>query len=199
MSRSQRSSKLMNSSGARMSSSGGRMNRFPVRTRCREPSFGSAGPHKHVSPCCPGRPAVAWRAGDTRLHWFPVGSLHRCRCLRLAVAVLWRCFQAGYRKVGAAARPDFITDARKPAAPRAAEPPYRSGDRGEDGTSATGTSSSDPTGRCRADRRRRPVSRVGAVAPVDGARSCNRGARDRAAQDQPGTNGPRQCGARRAA
>src|SRR5260370_21590574 len=94
--------------------------------------------------------------------------------------------------------PEASTDARKPGASRAAEPTYRSVGRGEDGTSATGTSGSDRTGGCRDDCRR-PVSRVGAAAPVDGARSFSCGATDRAAQDQPGTNGPRQCRVRRAA
>jgi hypothetical protein len=108
----------------------------------------------------------------------PVGSVHRCRCHRLAV-VLRRCGQRDYREVGAAARCDFIAAARKPGATRAAEPTYRSGGRGEDSTSTTSTSGSDRTGRRRADRRR-PVARVDAVAPVDGARSRNPGARNRA-------------------
>jgi len=94
-----------------------------------------------------------------------------CRCHRLAV-VLRRC--GHYREVGAAARCDFIAAARKPG------------------------SGSDRTGRRCADRRR-PVARVDAVAPVDGARSRNPGARNRAAQGRPGTNGPRQCERRRAA
>ena len=41
--------------------------------------------------------------------------------------------------------------------------------------------------------RRRPVARLGAVAPVDGARCRSHGAIDRADQGQPGTNGPRHC------
>src|SRR3982074_2772940 len=69
---------------------------------------------------------------------------------------------------------------------------------GEDSTSTTSTSGSDRTGRRRADRHR-PVARVDAVAPVDGARSRNPGAKNRAAPGQPGTNGPRQCERRRAA
>ncbi len=44
-----------------------------------------------------------------------------------------------------------------------------------------------------------PVARVDAGAAVDGARSRNPGARNRAAQGRPGTNGPRQCEHRRAA
>ncbi len=83
--------------------------------------------------------------------------------------------------------------ARKPGASRAAEP----GGHGEDSTSTTSTSGSDRAGRRRAHGRR-PVARVDAIAPVDGARSRNRGAKNRAAQGQPGTNGPRQCEPRRA-
>ena len=78
-------------------------------------------------PAVPGnRPSLGGRA-VRGLHWLNVGSVHRCRCHRLAVAVLRRCGQADYREVGAAARPDFIADARKPGASRAAEPSYRSG------------------------------------------------------------------------
>ena len=107
-------------------------------------------------------------------------------------AIVWQSSQADYREVGAATRPDFIAAARKPGAFRAAEPTYRSGGRGEDSTPTTSTSGSERTGRRRADRRR-PVARVDAVAPVDGARSRNPGARNRTAQGQPGTNGPRYC------
>ena len=98
----------------------------------------------------------------------PVGSVHRCRCLRFAVA-LWRCGQRDHRQVGAAARSD-----------RAAEPTYRSGGRGECSTTTTSTSGSDRIRNRRTDRRR-PISRNDAVASVDGARSRSRGARDRTA------------------
>jgi hypothetical protein len=81
---------------------------------------------------------------------------------------------------------------------RAAEPAYRSDGRGAGNISTSSTFGSDRTGRRRADRRR-PVARVDAVAPADGSRSHNREARNRAAQGQPGTNGPRQCERRRAA
>src|SRR6266403_2301713 len=75
---------------------------------------------------------------------------------------------------------------------RAAEPTYCSGGRGDDSTSTTCTFGSVRTGGRCADRRR-PVARVDAVAPVDGARSRNPGASNRTAQGQPGTNGPRHC------
>jgi len=122
---------------------------------------------RYVSPCSPGQPAIAWRAGGTRLHWLNVDSVHRGRCHRLAVAVLRRCGEADYREVGVAVRPDFIARARRPGAPRGAELTYHSGGHGEDSTSTTSSSGSDRTGWRRADRRRR-AARVDAVAPVDG-------------------------------
>ena len=107
--------------------------------------------------------------------------------------------QTDYRELGAAARPNFMAAAGKTGAFRATGPTCRSGGRRERSTSATGSSGSDRTGRRRANRHR-PVSRLGAVAPVDGARSRERGARDRAAQGQhpadqgqPATNVPRRC------
>ena len=116
------------------------------------------------------------------LHCVAAGSVHRCGCHRLAV--LRQCGQTDYREVGAEVHPDFIVAGDgKPGAPRAAEPTYRSGGRGEHSASTTGTSGSDRPGRRRADYCR-PVSRNAAAAPVDGARSRNRGARDRAAQGQ---------------
>jgi hypothetical protein len=155
-----------------------------------------------VSPCCcrqqcpsPGRPAVDWQARGTRLHGLPIDSVHRWRGRRLAV--LRRCGQTDYRELGAAVRPNFISAATKPGPPGATEPTYRSGGRRERSTSATGSSSSDRTERRRAVRRR-PVSRLGAVAPVDGARSRACGARDRSAQGQPATNVSRCCQAFRA-
>src|SRR5260221_12616240 len=131
--------------------------------RCRAPSS-----------CCqqypsPRRPAVVWQVGGTWLHWLAVGSVHRCRRRRLAV--LRRCGQTDYREMGAAVRPV----AGKTGAPRATEPTCRSDVRGDGSTSATGTSGADCSGRRRADR----SSGIGAVAPVDGARCRNRGARDR--------------------
>src|SRR5260221_4209796 len=77
--------------------------------------------------------------------------------------------------MGAAVRPVFIAAAGKTGAPRATEPTCRSDVRGDGSTSATGTSGADCSGRRRADR----SSGIGAVAPVDGARCRNRGARDR--------------------
>src|ERR1700675_1076749 len=62
-------------------------------------------------------------------------------------------------------------------APRAAEPTYRSDGLGAGNISTSSTFVSDRTGRRRADRRR-PVARVDAVAPADGARSHNREARN---------------------
>src|SRR5260221_11012183 len=164
--------------------------------RCRAPSS-----------CCqqypsPRRPAVVWQVSGTWLHWLAVGSVHRCRRRRLAV--LRRCGQTDYREMGAAVRPVFIPPAEKPGAPPATEPTCRSGVRGDGSTSTTGTSGADRSGRRRADRSC-PISGIGAVAPVDGARSRKRGARDRtaqgqhrAAQDQSGTNDPRQCEGHRA-
>lgn len=57
----------------------------------------------------PWPPAVDWQAAGTRLHCLAVGSVHRCRCHRLAV--LRRCCQTDHREVGATARPDFIAAA----------------------------------------------------------------------------------------
>src|SRR3984893_10359486 len=168
----------------------------------------SAGPptpgRYDVSPCCrqqcpsPGRPAVDWQAGGTRPLRLPVDSVHRWRGRRLAV--LRRCGQTDYREFGAAARPDFMAAAGKTRAFRATGPTCRSGGRRERSTSATGSSGSDRTGR-----RRRLISRIDAVASVDGARSRERGARDRADQGQhradqgqPATNAPQSCQAFRA-
>src|ERR1700738_4685137 len=127
-------------------------------------------------------------------------------CIGVA-AVAWQSYGDAAkpnREMGAAVRPVFMAAAGKPGAPRATEPTCRSGVRGDGSTSATGTSGAARSGRRCADRSC-PISRIGAVAPVDGARSRNRGARDRtaqgqhrAAQDQPGTNDPRQCEGRRA-
>jgi hypothetical protein len=120
------------------------------------------------------------------------------------LAVLRRCRQTDYRELGAAARPNFMAAAGKTGAFRATGPTCRSGGRRERSTSATGSSGSDRTGRRRTDRRR-PISRIDAVASVDGARSRERGARDRADQGQhradqgqPATNAPRCCQAFRA-
>jgi hypothetical protein len=150
---------------------------------------------RYVSPCChqrcpsPGRAGVDWQVGGTRLHRVAVGSVHRCGCHRLAV--LRQCGQTDYREMGAEVHPDFTAaGAGKPGAPRATEPTYRSSVRGEGSTSATGTACSDRTGRRRGELRR-PTSRIGAVAPLDGARSRNRAPRDRAAQGK--TNVPRHC------
>src|ERR1700694_4232150 len=123
-------------------------------------------------------------------------------CIGVA-AIAWQSsYGDAAREIIARGGPPAVCEstpaARNPGPPRAAEPTCRSGGRGEDSTSTTSTSGSDRTGRRRADRRRF-VARVDAVAPVDGARSRNPGARNRAAQGQPGTNVPRQCERRRAA
>ena len=156
-----------------------------------------------VSPCCccrqqcpsPGRPAVDWQAGGTRLHALPVDCVHRWRGRRLAVLRRWG--QTDYRELGAADRPNFIATAAKPGPPGATEPTCRSGGRRERSTYATGSSGSYRTERRRAERPR-PISRLGAVAPVDGARSRECGARDRATEGQPATNVSRCCQAFRA-
>ena len=100
--------------------------------------------------------------------------------------------------MGAAARCDFTALARKHGAHRAADSAHRSGGCGEDNTSTTPTPSSGRTGG-RRTRRHHCVARADAIAPVDGARSRNARARNRADQGQPAAIGPRQCAHRRAA
>ncbi len=166
------------------------------------PCWPTASAGRYDVPSCrrrcpgPGRPGVDWQEGDTRPHWLPVGSVHRCGCHRLAV--LRQCGQTDYREVGAEFHRDFIAAAGEPRGPRAIEPTCRSSIRGRGSTFATGSSGSDRPGRRRIGRS--PVSRIGAVAPVDGGRSRSRGARDRAAQGQrraaqgqPATDVPRHC------
>ena len=108
--------------------------------------------------------------------------LTACICV---AAIVWQSSYGDAAIIATWAPQRVVTSspALDPRATRAAEPTCRSGGRGEDITSATSTSGSNRTGRRRADRRgHRRVARVDAVAPVDGARSRNRGARNRAAQ-----------------
>ena len=127
------------------------------------PSFGPA-----EASCCPAPPAIAW--GPHRL---ANGSLHRCRCYRLL--------------------PDFIAGPRKPGS-RATEPACRSGGRRRMrhlrnwhfGASGSGRRLAR---RC-AKRGRRTICRIGAVAPVDGARSRSRG-RKRPSSSRPASSSSR--------
>ena len=136
------------------------------------------------------RPPRETQTGATRLHRLAIGRVYLCLRFRLAVLPR-RCGQVDCRPVGAAAY-GFVALDRKTGEFRAAGPIDRSTGRGDPRASAINTfSSRGPAGR-RADSR--PDSaRTGAVAPYDGARSRKPGAGDRAAQGEPGTNGPRQC------
>ena len=117
-------------------------------------------------------------------------------CIGVAAFVSQSSYGDAARQIVARWAPQLVSTSSLPLANpgllRAAGPTYRSGGRGADSISTSSTSGSDRIARRRADSRS-GVFRAGAVAPDNGARSRKRGARDRAAQGEPGTNGPRQC------
>ncbi len=117
-------------------------------------------------------------------------------CICVAAFVWQSSYGDAARQIIARWAPQLVSTSslplQNPGLPTQPNPPTARVVAAHDSISTSSTSGSDRIPRRRANSRP-GVCRAGAVAPDDGARSRKCGARDRAAQGEPGTNGQRQC------